>query len=193
MSAADPHARGVALAPKVSLVGQMGAGKSSVAARLAELWQGAGYRAVDLDREIEIEAGRSVAALFREAGEAYFRGLEASVLRALLGRPEPLIIATGGGAPCQQGAMAQLKAAGWVVWLEASPETLARRALDPSRPLLAGMDLAAAEHFLKTQLTTRRPFYAQADVVVDASLPLDAVVAAIAGRVVPSNLLDPTR
>lgn len=162
---------------KVILVGQMGAGKSTVARLLAARW--AEFAAVDLDALIEARAGCTVAELFRARGEPVFRTLEAEVLGEQLDSPRPLVIATGGGAPCQPGALGRMRAAGMVIWLAAPPAVLAARALGDTRPLLGGLDLAGAERFLATQLEARRPFYEAADLTVDATLPPDEVASAI--------------
>ena len=162
---------------KVLLVGQMGAGKSTVARLLAARW--AEFDAVDLDALIEARAGCTVAEIFRTRGEPAFRTLEAEVLGAALDSPRPLVIATGGGAPCQPGALARMRAAGMVIWLAAPPPVLAARALGDARPRLADLDLAGAARFLATQLEARRPFYEAADLTVDASLPPDEVASAI--------------
>jgi len=166
-------------AAKVILVGQMGAGKSTIARLLAARWPG--YSACDLDHEIEAD-GRSISAIFEDEGEAGFRVLEAAALSHALARPERLVIATGGGAPCQPGAIEQMRAAGTVIWLAASPDVLARRLIvgqGGPRPLVAGLDLAKAERFLSRQLEARLAFYQQAHVTVDASLPLDEAASLI--------------
>jgi len=160
---------------KVILIGQMGAGKSTTAALLAERM---GIAAIDLDRAIEDATGESVAALFAR-GEPEFRVVEARVLAAVLAQDSDCVLATGGGAPCQPGALAKMRAAGVVVWLAAAPAVLAARALGGGRPLLAGMDVASAERFLETQLEVRRPFYAAADLIVDAAPAADEVASAI--------------
>ena len=51
----------------------MGAGKTSVGGRLAELL---GWRFVDLDQRIEQREGEPIRDLFRRKGEPYFRRIE---------------------------------------------------------------------------------------------------------------------
>ncbi|MFO0749454.1 MAG: shikimate kinase [Myxococcota bacterium] len=161
----------------VSLVGLMGTGKSSVAHALAARWPG--YVAVDLDEMVIALTGRPIGDIFRHDGEAAFRALEARCLDVVLAEDLPIILATGGGAPCQPGVMDKLLAAGLVVWLDAPPSVLVARALTADRPLLAGRSPAEAEAFLSAQLLARRPFYARATHTVDAARPLAAVVQAI--------------
>lgn len=162
---------------KIILIGQMGAGKSTVAHLVAE--RRPGFAAVDLDALVEARAGAPITELFRTRGEPAFRALEAEVLGELLASAEPLVIATGGGAPCQPGAIERMRAAGVVIWLRASPEVLAARALGDTRPLLSGLDREGATRYLASQLEARRPFYEQARLVVDAALPPDEVASAI--------------
>src|SRR3954471_2851015 len=81
--------------PTILLSGFMGAGKSTVGRRLAEL---AGVPFVDLDEAITARAGKSIAAIFAESGEAAFRALEAEELGRALEAQGPQVLALGGGA-----------------------------------------------------------------------------------------------
>src|SRR3546814_6509479 len=81
-------------APNLVLVGPMGSGKSSIGRRLAERF---GLAFPDADREIEAQAGASIATIFECAGEADFRAREQVVL-AGVPAGEGSVIATGGGA-----------------------------------------------------------------------------------------------
>jgi shikimate kinase/3-dehydroquinate synthase len=172
----------------MSLVGQMGAGKSTLASALASalLERGVPARAVDLDQVVAARAGLSVAALFARDGEAAFRVLEREALRAVLAEArasvEVVMLATGGGAPCTDEAASLLAAAGPVIWLDAPPEALARRAATADRPLLAGQGLPEAEATLAAQRASRVPFYARADVRLDATAPVPALVEAVLAR-----------
>jgi 5-deoxy-5-amino-3-dehydroquinate synthase len=122
----------------VALVGMMGSGKSTVGPLLARRL---GYGFVDLDPTIEAGAGRSVRQLFVERGEPAFRQLEAEALAAVLARPDPQVIGTGGGVVLAESNRQRLAGAARVVWLSAPPEVLAGRVgHDPGRPLLAEGD-----------------------------------------------------
>ena len=79
------------------LVGFMGAGKSTIGRRLAKRL---GFAFVDLDRRIEVRAGRKIAAIFQEQGEAAFRELELEESRAVASLTR-VVVATGGGAFAQ--------------------------------------------------------------------------------------------
>jgi len=147
----------------VVLVGLMGVGKSTVGRRLAkELAR----PFADVDEQVELRAGLVIPRLFEERGEEAFRTLEAEVLADLLDRPEPLVVAAGGGAVTRAENRARLRAArAVVVWLQASPAFLAARTDPTHRPLLAGDDPAGA---LARLLAERRPLYEEvADLAVD--------------------------
>jgi len=153
---------------KIALVGLRGSGKSTVGDVLArEL----GREFVDLDLEIErlyaaesaeeppLSAGEILLAL----GEPAFRRIESAALSEVLARPEPLVLACGGGTVIDAENRARLRASAWVVWLEAPPEELARRvASDPTpRPPLTPAGVAqgagsAAE--MRAVLDARREF-----------------------------------
>ncbi len=126
-------------APNLVLIGPMGAGKTSVGRRVAERF---GLRFVDLDREIEIDAGTKIATIFSCEGEAGFRHRERELLAHALQGSDALI-ATGGGAVLDPDNRALMRERGFVVHLHVGiDEQLSRLARDRSRPLLAVNDRA---------------------------------------------------
>lgn len=139
----------------------MAAGKTSVGRGLADRL---GARFVDLDAEVERLAGRSVAEIFEDEGEARFRELEARATRAL--RPESgTVVAVGGGWM----ARPELRDA-WPdavrVWLAVDAASAVARlgAGIGSRPLLEGTDPEAAARRL---LEERRSDYERAEIRVE--------------------------
>ena len=141
------------------LIGMMGAGKTTVGQVLA---QQLGYQFFDTDAVIEQVAGRSIADLFAEMGEAGFRDVESQVL-AELSTYTRLAIATGGGIVTRRENWGYLRH-GVIVWLDVPVTQLqARLQTDNSRPLLQNGDLTTR---LQTLLDQRRSLYAQADVQV---------------------------
>jgi shikimate kinase len=163
----------------VWLVGMMGAGKSAVGVLLA---QRLARPLVDLDREIEQQAGRSIPELFASEGEAGFRKREREALERVAGTPA--VVALGGGAAAQPGALQRLLASGTLVYLRARPETLAARIGDAAaRPLLAGLAPAARLAELRRLLAEREPTYLRAGLVVDTdALDEEATAALVAQR-----------
>jgi shikimate kinase len=147
----------------VVLVGPMGVGKTTVGRRLARELQ---RPFADADEQLELCAGRTIAVIFRDDGEQAFRRLEAEVLADLLGRPDPLVVAAGGGVVIRPENRALLGRRGFVVWLRASPGFLAARSDPAHRPLLAGEPDPTAT--LGHLVATRAPLYAEvADATVD--------------------------
>lgn len=139
----------------------MAAGKSAVGQALAARL---GWRHVDLDREVERAAGRSVAELFAAEGEAAFRAREAAATAALAGS-ERVVLSPGGGWITLPGALESLGPGTLSAWLVVEAEEAVRRALRSpgERPLLAGPDPLAA---VRRLLAEREPLYARADVAL---------------------------
>ncbi|MEJ2624538.1 MAG: shikimate kinase [Pseudolabrys sp.] len=149
----------------VVLVGMMGAGKSSVGRRLAARL---GLPFVDADNEIEDAAGMTIAEIFAEHGEPYFRAGEARVI-ALLLDGGPQVLATGGGAVMNQQTRDFIHVKGISVWLKADVEVLLRRTRRRTERPLADR--------VKELLPEREPVYAQSDLVVQSrDDPHDTIV-----------------
>lgn len=146
----------------IVLVGLMGAGKSSVGRRLAEKL---GLPFVDADHEIEAAAGKSIAEIFADHGEPYFREGERRVIARLLGGGAQ-VLATGGGAFVNEETRARIRQGSVSVWLKADLPLLMKRVMKRSdRPLLKSEDPEAVMRRLMEQ---RYPVYAGADVTVDS-------------------------
>jgi len=141
----------------IFLIGFMASGKTTVGRLLAERLD---WAFVDLDKVIEDGAGKTVADIFVDEGEAGFRKRETEALREVAERRE-VVVATGGGAPCREENIEAMLEAGRVFWLDVSAEEAVRRAGKASgRPLLDGAaDPVAAARKL---LAAREPFYKRA-------------------------------
>jgi shikimate kinase len=147
----------------IVLVGAPGAGKSTVGALLAERL---GTEFTDADAVIEERAGKSIAEIFADDGEAVFRQLEEETTAALLRRPG--VLALGGGAVLSAATRKALQGHR-VVWLRVGvPSALHRVGLDSARPLLLGN----VRGRLIKLLGERRPLY---DDVAEASVDTDDV------------------
>ena len=143
-------------APNLVLVGPMGAGKSSIGRRVARRF---GLAFVDVDHEIEVRTGATIATIFECEGEAGFRARECATLAEILGG-ERQLVATGGGAVLDAGNRDLMRARGFVVHMHADVDTqLARLARDRTRPLLARGDRRAV---LERLATERAALYAAA-------------------------------
>lgn len=145
----------------IVLVGLMGAGKTSIGRRLAEKM---GLPFVDADHEIEAAAGKTIADIFAEHGEAYFRDGERKVIARLMENGEQ-ILATGGGAYMNPETRARIKEGGICVWLKADLDLLMKRVMKRNdRPLLRTAD---PEAVMRGLIEARYPIYAEADVTVE--------------------------
>ncbi|OYW29125.1 MAG: hypothetical protein B7Z47_05120, partial [Chthoniobacter sp. 12-60-6] len=109
--------------PNILLIGLMGSGKTTVGRIVAQM---VGFKLVDTDHLIVETAGKSIPEIFASEGEAGFRQRESAALRSLVGR-RGCVIATGGGIVTQPRNMPLLRHLGYIAWLEADPERLARR------------------------------------------------------------------
>ena len=164
----------LAIRRPIALIGLMGAGKSSVGRRLARRLD---LPFLDADSEIEAAAGRSIADIFEELGEAAFRDGERRVIARLLAGPTH-VLATGGGAFIDSECRALLLARTTVVWLRADLELLLERvSRRDTRPLLRNGD---QREIMERLMATRHPIYAQAHLTVDSGGgPLSKTVNAI--------------
>jgi len=144
------------------LVGLMGAGKSTVGACCAERLD---RPFVDTDDEIVRRAAMPFDEIWRTGGEARFRELEREVIADVCASPDPLVIASGGGAIVDAGNRRRLRETGVVVWLRAPTAVLAARVGDgATRPLLAGDPEGA---LARLGAARRDAYEASADAVVD--------------------------
>jgi shikimate kinase len=156
----DPHA-------PIFLIGYRGTGKSTVAKLLAERLK---LDSIDADDEIEIRAGKTIAAIFTEQGEGVFRDLEAHVLSALC-RRQSVVISLGGGAVLRAENRAAIRGAGRVVWLTAGVDTIeARLAADSTtanrRPNLTA---AGGRTEIESLLAEREPKYRECATLIVAT------------------------
>ena len=148
----------------IFITGFMGAGKTSVAQAVARRL---GWACVDTDDVLERIAGKSIEAVFAEDGEDAFRSLESRALDEVCAA-ERQVIATGGGIVKSAANRERMRAAGFVVCLEASAETVVQRLYPEGvgqgavRPLLAGPDGETPLERARTLKAERAAAYADA-------------------------------
>jgi shikimate kinase len=150
---------------RIWLTGFMGTGKSRIARPLATALD---WAAIDIDSMIEREAHDSIAHIFKTGGEGAFRALESQVVESVAKTPHA-VIATGGGTILTASNREAMRRDGFIVCLDARPETIAKRILESGahvseRPLIAGDDPLAKIRELKEQ---REILYRQADLLVE--------------------------
>ncbi len=142
------------------LIGMPGAGKTYWGERIAAHYQ---IEFIDLDRQIETIAGKSVADIFNADGEEKFRQLEHEALQTIIaGHRTVTVVSCGGGTPFYFNNLELMKQSGVVIYLKSEIRQLIKN-LDENtviRPLLAQTnDLAAT---LTTLLRQRQAVYEQA-------------------------------
>ncbi len=148
-----PAEAGPADAPRVVLVGPMGAGKSTVAALLAARW---GVAARDTDHDVEAVAGKPVSEIFVDDGEQRFRALERDAVSAALASHRG-VLALGGGAVLDERTRADLRGHTVVLLRVGLADATRRVGLGTGRPLLLGN----VRTRIKTLLDERAPLYAE--------------------------------
>jgi len=151
------------------LTGYMGAGKTTIGERLANLL---GLPVIDTDHYIENIAGKSIPEIFAENGEEVFRRYEREYLKML--PIENVIITTGGGIVIQEENREWMQNNGTVIYLHCEIDEIFNRiTIDESRPLF---DLTQKEMVIK-RYQDRLPLYQQAHFTVDTtSQTLEEVV-----------------
>ncbi len=146
---------------KLVLLGYMGCGKSAISKALAKELN---YNSIDLDDYIEEKEGMSIATIFSQKGEIYFRKLETASLQELLDKEEDFILSLGGGTPCFGANMSLVNEKSIPVYLSASIPTLVERLLPEKekRPLIARIKDEELPEFIGKHLFERNVFYLQA-------------------------------
>lgn len=145
----------------VFLIGFMGAGKSTIARTLKNIY---GMRLIEMDEQIEAQEGMHISEIFALHGEEYFRRLETELLEGLQ-REENTVVSCGGGVPMRRQNVEAMKKSGKIVYLSADAETIFKRVRNShNRPLLEGnMNV----DYIRSLLEQRLPRYLEAaDVTV---------------------------
>lgn len=137
----------------IYLTGFMASGKTQTGRLLANTLD---VNFFDLDTEIQIGEGKTIAEIFNDSGEDHFRQLESGYLKAL---PVsiPCVIATGGGTPTFNDNLDYINNTGLSIFIDSSFELIwLRLQLQNShRPLTNNID----KNKLKLLYDTRRPIY----------------------------------
>lgn len=149
----------------IILTGFMGTGKSAVgeilARRLKRIF-------IDTDAVIEEKTGMSIADIFKNYGEEYFRNRESEVIESLRSYPSgSLVVASGGGAVIREKNRQLLRENAVIILLEASPRAIRRRVKKTGqRPLLA--DTCSVGE-IRARLSEREQFYCFHDLGIDTT------------------------
>ena len=150
---------------RIALIGLRGAGKSTLGSRLAKKLE---VPFIELDREVEREAGTSLSEIFLLYGQAGYRRYERRCLEKVVEKNERAVIATGGSIVSEPGTYDLLLSACRTVWLKAQPEEHMARvvAQGDTRPMTGNREAMEDLHRI---LHGRNALYGRADVTVDTA------------------------
>jgi XRE family aerobic/anaerobic benzoate catabolism transcriptional regulator len=175
-----PRPRAPDYRDRIALIGLRGAGKSTLGRLLAGHL---GSLFLELDQEIEKEAGLGLGEIMELHGQAGFRRLERAVLDRLIATHSTAVIAAGGGIVAEAESFARLLEACLTVWVKAAPEEHMQRVIDQGdlRPM---RDNRRSMADLRAILSSREALYARADIQLettgrDVAATLTALVSAI--------------
>lgn len=153
----------------IFLTGFSGSGKSTIGPLLAN---SLGYDFLDLDKEIERIADKSINRIFDEKGEEHFRALELSALQRIADRKD-LVVSLGGGVLQSDNCFSLAISSGTLVYLHSSPLVLAKRLSHKTdRPLMKGengerLSREEIEKKILALLEKREPRYKTAQIMVE--------------------------
>ena len=173
---------------KIFLIGFMGSGKTHWGRRLSAKLNLPFY---DLDSVIIEQEQKSVAEIFAEKGEEYFRYQEKETLEKISGDQESFILSCGGGTPCFFNNIEFMKKSGKVIWLNTSVDMLTQRLHKErlSRPLISDVDDEELRRYVVRKLSERRMYYQQADVTVgEENTNLDELIRILLQNEQPDRL-----
>ena len=138
----------------IYVTGFSGTGKTTTCRELARIMQ---WRFVDLDDEIVASAGKAIPEIFADDGEDKFRSLETEILQAVSSATQQ-VVSTGGGVVTDASNRSAMASSGFVVLLDASPETILQRLQEQdsadtgvARPMLDSDDPLERIRSLKSQ------------------------------------------
>ena len=144
----------------ISLCGMMGSGKSAIGKILANKLD---YNFIDVDKMIEIDAGKTIKKIFEEDGEEYFRDLEEKITINILEYKET-IVSLGGGAIINENIRSSIKKNAYNIYLNVDIDILTKRLINSkTRPLIYKKNLKKE---LINLISIREKFYRKADLIV---------------------------
>ena len=173
----DPAAR------RIALLGLRGAGKSSLGAKLAASLE---VPFIELDAEVEHEAGAKLGEVFAMYGQEAYRRFERRALERVLRAHDTAVIAAGGSLVTDPDTYRLLLDSCQCVWLKAKPEEHMNRVMAQGdlRPFKGR---AAALDEIRKLLADRDRLYARADLTIETSgKPFKATLDELKSKVNPT-------
>jgi XRE family transcriptional regulator, aerobic/anaerobic benzoate catabolism transcriptional regulator len=150
---------------RICLIGLRGAGKSTLGALAGDAL---GIPFVELNSEIEAQAGMPVAEVIALYDQEGYRKLEARALDRIVATRETLVLAVAGGIVTEPETFKTLLGHFHTIWLKTSPEEHMSRVRQQGdeRPMAGNPE---AMEQLKSILTSREALYEQAPARLDTS------------------------
>ena len=152
------------------IIGFKNSGKTTFGSKLA---QKLGIRFIDLDEYIEHQEGKTIPQIYTALGEEKFRTLEWQSLKKLAKTEDHVVIATGGGAPCNCDNMNLMEKYGEVIYLKVPDEILVGRLLQASlsRPIVFGKSETEIRNYLADLKNRCEHHYMKATHIVEGINP----------------------
>lgn len=142
-------------------MGFMASGKSTIGRRLANKLE---LNFIDLDVYIEGQEGHAIKDIFAQKGEQYFREIETKYLDQIVSTQGNLVLALGGGTPCQERNWEAIEQTNAVYLYKTNEQLFDRlKSRKHKRPLIAGMTDDELEIFIEDKMNVRARFYERAE------------------------------
>jgi XRE family aerobic/anaerobic benzoate catabolism transcriptional regulator len=150
---------------RIAFIGLRGAGKTTLGSMLADTW---GVKFVELDSEIEKDAGMALEEIFSLYGQAGYRRFERRILERVLDSKQRAVLSVGGGVVSERETYDRLLGSCYTVWVKAQPEEHMSRVVAQG-DLRAMAENDEAMDDLRRILSAREPLYRMADFELDTS------------------------
>lgn len=169
---------------KIVLMGLPGSGKSTLGKLLSLNLH---YSFYDLDELIVEDIGCSIAQFFKEKGEEQFRLLESKILQNTLLHEGPLVLSTGGGAPCFYDNINIINKYSTSVYIDIPDKVLVKRLMNNGggqRPMFFQLPEEEVKNKILTLKYAREKFYNQAKIKLSgADISTELILSALRKKV----------
>mgnify|MGYP002828096465 CR=1 FL=1 len=143
---------------KITLIGMMGSGKSTIGALLSKKLN---RKFIDIDNKIETIEKQTISQIFKLKGEKYFRALEVETILSFLNSKEKdLVLSLGGGSFLDEKVRKNVKNNSLSFWLNWKPSTIIKRIRKSSkRPLIQGLN----DREIEKMMLDRNKYYSKSN------------------------------
>ena len=143
-----------------------GAGKSTLGAELSVIL---GYHFFDLDVEIEVNEGLTVAEIFKNRGAAEFRKAEKKALIELTNSRKSFLMSTGGGTPCYYSGIDYMNENGITVFINTDINKIINRIVkqQEKRPMFSDANGVQIKEKMHELYEKRYEYYKKANIIIE--------------------------